>query len=400
MLISPPARHHGVLGLHFAFTDEQEDIRAAVREFCQKEFEPELARELDRREEFPWELYRRACKLGFIGIHFPEEYGGAGYGYVEAAIVAEEMCRADSTLGTALILSDIGCDVIMHFGTEEQKEHYLSLVAGGKGLSAIALTEPARGSHLSARLDTRAVREGDGWTINGVKTLITNAPIASFYITLCQTDVQVEPPYRGQTLFIVDAGTPGLEASQIRDKMGIRASPTGEVSYSDVHVPKEALVGQLNRGFYHALAFLDESRVEIAAQALGIAEGALDRALRYAREREAFGRKLIEIQAISHKLAEMATKIEATRLVVYKAAWLLDQGRLDPATSSMAKTLAGRVAVEVCDEAVQILGGYGYIGDYDVERYYRDAKVTEIYEGTKEIQLNTIAKFLSKRLPT
>ena len=380
--------------MRFTFTEEQEDIRAAVREFCQKEFTPELARELARREEFPWELYRKACELGFIGIHFPEEYGGGGYGYVEAAIVAEEMCRADSTLGTALILADIGCDVIMHFGTEEQKERYLSLVAGGRGLSAIALTEPARGSDLAACLDTRAVREGGEWVINGVKTLITNAPVAAFYITLCQTDPSAEPPYRGQTLFIVDADSPGLEASQIKDKMGIRASPTGEVSYSDVRVPDEAIVGQLNRGFYHSLAFLDESRVEIAAHAVGIAEGALDRALKYAREREAFGRRLVELQAIAHKLAEMATKIEAARLLVYKAAWALDQGKLDPALSSMAKTLAGRVAVEVCDEAVQILGGYGYIGDYDVERYYRDAKITEIYEGTKEIQLNTIAKWL------
>ena len=382
--------------MRFTFTEEQEDIRAAVREFCEKEFDPELARELDKREEFPWDLYRKACKLGFIGIHFPEEYGGGGYGYVEAAIVAEEMCRADSTLGTALILADIGCDVILHFGTEEQKERYLSLVAGGKGLSAIALTEPARGSDLSARLDTRAVKDGDEWVINGVKTLITNAPVASFFITLCQTDMTVEPPYRGQTLFIVDAGVPGLETTKITDKMGIRASLPGEVSYSDVRVPDDAIVGQLNKGFYHALAFLDESRVEIAAHAVGIAQGALDRALKYAKEREAFGRKLIEHQAIAHKLAEMATKIEAARLLVYKAAWALDQGKLDPALSSMCKTMAGRVAVEVCDEAVQILGGYGYVGDYDVERYYRDAKITEIYEGTKEIQLNTIAKFLAK----
>ncbi len=380
--------------MRFTFTEEQEDIRAAVREFCQKEFTPELARELARREEFPWELYRKACQLGFIGIHFPEEYGGGGYGYVEAAIVAEEMCRADSTLGTALILADIGCDVIMHFGTEEQKERYLSLVAGGRGLSAIALTEPARGSDLAACLDTRAIREGGEWVINGVKTLITNAPVAAFYITLCQTDLSAEPPYRGQTLFIVEADTPGLEASQIKDKMGIRASPTGEVSYSDVRVPDETIVGQLNRGFYHALAFLDESRVEIAAHAVGIAEGALDRALKYAREREAFGRKLVQLQAIAHKLAEMATKIEAVRLLTYKAAWLVDQGKMDPAITAMAKAYAGRVAVEVCDEAVQILGGYGYIGDYDVERYYRDAKITEIYEGTREIQLNTIAKWL------
>ncbi len=382
--------------MRFTFTEEQEDIRAAVREFCEKEFDPELARELDKREEFPWDLYRKACKLGFIGIHFPEEYGGGGYGILENCLVVEEMCRADSTLGTAIILGDFASEIILRFGSEEQKERYLPKVASGEWISAGAFTEPAHGSDLAARLDTRAVRDGDEWVINGVKTLITNAPVASFFITLCQTDMAVEPPYRGQTLFIVERDTPGLETTKIGDKMGIRASLTGEVSYSDVRVPDDAIVGQLNKGFYHALAFLDESRVEIAAHAVGIAQGALDRALKYAKEREAFGRKLIEHQAIAHKLAEMATKIEAARLLVYKAAWALDQGKLDPALSSMCKTLAGRIAVEVCDEAVQILGGYGYVGDYDVERYYRDAKITEIYEGTKEIQLNTIAKFLAK----
>jgi len=386
-----------VPALRFRFTDEQEDIRAAVREFCQKEFEPELARKLDREEEFPWELYRRACKLGFIGIHFPEEYGGGGYGILENCIVAEEMCRADSTLGTAIILGDFASEIILRFGSEEQKERYLPKIASGEWISAGAFTEPARGSDLAARLDTRAIRDGGEWVINGVKTLITNAPIADFFITLCQTDMEVEPPYRGQTLLIVEKGAEGLDVTKIGDKMGIRASPTGEVSYSDVRVGDDAIVGQLNRGFYQALYFFDESRIEIAAQAVGIAQGAFDRALKYAKEREAFGRKLIEIQAISHKLAEMATKIEAARLLVYKAAWQVDQGKLDPILASMAKTLAGRVAVEVCDEAVQILGGYGYIGDYDVERYYRDAKITEIYEGTREIQLNTITRWILRR---
>jgi len=386
-----------VLALRFRFTEEQEDIRAAVREFCQKEFEPELARKLDREEEFPWELYRRACKLGFIGIHFPEEYGGGGYGILENCIVAEEMCRADSTLGTAIILGDFASEIILRFGSEEQKERYLPKIASGEWISAGAFTEPARGSDLAARLDTRAIRDGGEWVINGVKTLITNAPIADFFITLCQTDMEVEPPYRGQTLLIVEKGAEGLDVTKIGDKMGIRASPTGEVSYSDVRVGDDAIVGQLNRGFYQALYFFDESRIEIAAQAVGIAQGAFDRALKYAKEREAFGRKLIEIQAISHKLAEMATKIEAARLLVYKAAWQVDQGKLDPILASMAKTLAGRVAVEVCDEAVQILGGYGYIGDYDVERYYRDAKITEIYEGTREIQLNTITRWILRR---
>ena len=385
------------LGLSFELTEEQLDIRRAVREFCEKEFTPELALELDRKEEFPMELYKKACDLGFIGIHFPEEYGGQGYGVLENCLVVEEMCRADSTIGTAIILGDFASDIILRFGTEEQKEKYLPRVASGEWISAGAFTEPARGSDLSSCLDTRAVREGGEWVINGVKTLITNAPIASFYITLCQTDLEVKPPYRGQTLFIVDANTPGLDVTKIGDKMGIRASPTGEVSYSDVRVGDDAVVGQLNRGFYHALQFFDESRIEIAAQAVGIAQGAFERALKYAREREAFGKKLIEHQAISHKLAEMATKIEVARLLTYKAAWQVDQGKLDPVLASMAKTYAGRVAVEVCDEAVQILGGYGYIGDYDVERFYRDAKITEIYEGTREIQLNTITRWILKR---
>ncbi|OYT51824.1 acyl-CoA dehydrogenase [Candidatus Bathyarchaeota archaeon ex4484_135] len=383
--------------MRFELTEEQMDIKQAVREFCEKEFEPELARKLDREEEFPWELYRKACKLGFIGIHFPEEYGGGGYGVLENCLVVEEMCRADSTLGTAIILGDFASEIILRFGTEEQKERYLSKVASGEWISAGAFTEPAHGSDLAACLDTRAVKEGDEWVINGVKTLITNAPIAHFFITLCQTDMEVEPPYRGQTLFIVGRETPGLDVTKIGDKMGIRASPTGEVSYSDVRVPESAVVGQLNKGFYHSLTFFDESRIEIAAQAVGIAQGALDRALRYAKEREAFGKPLVRHQAIAHKLAEMATKVEAARLLTYKAAWLIDQGKLDPALSSMAKTLAGRVAVEVCDEAVQILGGYGYIGDYDVERFYRDAKITEIYEGTREIQLNTITRWMLKR---
>jgi len=378
-------------------TEEQEDIRAAVREFCEKEFDPELARKLDREEEFPWDLYRKACQLGFIGIHFPEEYGGGGYGVLENCIVVEELCRADSTLGTAIMLGDFASEIILRFGSEEQKERYLPKVASGEWISAGAFTEPARGSDLASRLDTRAVREGGEWVINGVKTLITNAPIANFFITLCQTDMKVEPPYRGQTLFVVERGAEGLDVTKIGDKMGIRASPTGEVSYCDVRVPDDAIVGQLNRGFYHALQFFDESRIEIAAQAVGIAQGAFERALKYAKEREAFGKKLIEHQAIAHKLAEMATKIEAARLLTYRAAWQVDQGKLDPVLASMAKTYAGRIAVEVCDEAVQILGGYGYIGDYDVERYYRDAKITEIYEGTKEIQLNTIIRWILKR---
>jgi len=370
------------------------DIRRAVEAFCEGHFTGELALQHDRREEFPRELHREAAKLGFIGIHFPEEYGGQGYGYLENVVVVEAMCRADSTLGTAIILADLGCELILKYGTEEQKERYIGRVADGDAISAAAFTEPARGSAISERLDTVAVRNSLGWVINGTKTLITNATTADFFITACQTDADAAPPYRGQSLFIVDSDAPGVEASELQDKMGIRAAPIGEITFDDARVPSENLLGEPNRGFYQTMEWFNESRVEVAAQALGIAQGAFDRALSYARQREAFGRRISEFQAVSHKLAEMRIKIEAASLLVYKAAWLIDQGRADPLVSSMAKALAGRVAVEVADDAVQILGGYGYLGEYEVERIYRDAKITEIYEGTREIQKNTIARFL------
>lgn len=380
--------------MNFQLTDEQLDIQRAVEAFCDGRFTRELALQHDRNEEFPRELHREAAKLGFIGVHFPEEYGGQGYGFLENVVVAEAMCRADSTLGTAIILADLGCELILMFGTEEQKERYIHKVTGGDAISAAAFTEPARGSAISDRLDTVAVGNGHGWVINGTKTLITNAAIADLIITMCQTDADADPPYRGQSLFIVDGDAQGVEAMKLQYKMGIRAVPIGEITFDDVRVSNGNLLGDLNRGFYQTVEWFNQSRVEIAAQALGIAQGAFDRALSYAKQREAFGRRISEFQAVSHKLAEMRIKIEAARLLVYKAAWLIDQGRTDPIASSMAKALAGRVAVEVADEAVQALGGYGYLGEYDVERIYRDAKITEIYEGTREIQKNTIARFL------
>jgi acyl-CoA dehydrogenase len=381
----------------FKLTEEQADIRDAVEEFCEGHFTSELAMECDRKEEFPRGLHRMAAELGFIGIHIPEEHGGGGYGCTENAIVVETMCRADSTLGTALFLADLGCELITRHGTDDQKEEYLKGVAEGSMISSVALTEPARGSALSERLDTAAVREADHWRINGGKTLITNASTANFFITLCQTDPEAERPYRGHSIFIIDSDAAGVEVRKIEGKMGIRASPLGELTFEDVSLPAGGLLGELDRGFYHTMDFFNGSRVEIAAQALGIAQGALDRALSYAKEREVSGMKLSGFQAVSHKLADMAIKIEGARLLVYKAAWLVDQGRPDPMLSSMAKALAGRVAVEVADDAIQILGGYGYIGEYEVERFFRDAKITEIYEGTTEIQRNTVARFLLRK---
>ena len=236
---------------------------------------------------------------------------------------------------------------------------------------------------------TTAVKEGDEWVINGVKTFITNAGIADYYIVICQTDV--EAGHKGQSMIMVDKDTPGLETADVGQKMGIRMCPTGEVSLKNVRVPVGNLLGKEGKGFYQILEFFDESRIETAAQGLGIAQGAFDRAVAYTKSREQFGRKIATFQVNQHKIADMATKIELARLITYKAAWNFDQGRIDPKLTSMAKFYAARISCEVADEAIQLLGGYGYMTDFEVERFYRDARITEIYEGTKEIQKNTIA---------
>lgn len=384
--------------MNFEFTEEQKEIRRAVREFCEKEFTPELALEFDEKEEFPMELYRKAAKLGFTSMRFPEEYDGQGYGLIEDCIVIEEMCRADPGLGIAVWSGTFAFpDLILKHGTEEQKEKYLPPLCRGEKISAGAFTEPEHGSDIS-RMNTTAVKDGKEWVINGSKEFITNAPIADFFCVLCQTDTKVTPSYRGESLFIVERNTPGLDVTKLKGKMGIRPAVTGSVALSDVRVPEENIIGELNKGFYHSLEFYDKSRIPVAAQALGMAQGAFERAFKYAKERKQFGSPIIRFQAISFKLAEMATKIETARLLTYKAAWLFDQGKIDPMLTAMAKSYASRVAMEVTDEAIQIYGGYGYLADYHVERFHRCAKVTEIYEGTTEIQKLTIIRYLLKRM--
>jgi len=377
--------------MNFELTEEQEEIRQAVREFAEKEFTSELAQEYDRREEFPMELYKKAAQLGFIGLHFDEEYGGQGYGLMELCLSIEELCRADSTLGTALLIGAFGSDMIHMFGTEEQMSKYLPKVISGEWIASGAFTEPARGSDITM-VDTVAAKDDEGYVINGTKTLISNAPIADFGIILCQTDPGVQ--HRGSSLLVVDKGTPGFDNNQIHGKMGIRASVIGEYSFSDCRVPPEALIGVENMGFYHSLEFLDVGRVAVSAQVVGMAQGALDRALAYAKERRQFGRPLSDFQAIQHKIADIATNIEAARLMTYKAAWHIDQGRIIPKWSCMAKNFATVAAGRSVSEALQIFGGYGYIAEYDIERIYRDVRVTEIYEGTTEIQKNMVARFV------
>jgi alkylation response protein AidB-like acyl-CoA dehydrogenase len=338
-------------------------------------------------------IWKKACDLGFLGIHFPEKYGGQDYGILENTLVVETFCRQDSSLGIAVSLADFASEIILRFGTEEQKEKYLIPVTKGEALSSGGFTEPDHGSDITL-MSTTAVKEGDEFVINGAKTFITNGTISNYVLLLCQTDPEAKPTYRGQSVILVERDTPGFASQDVGEKMGIKMTSTGELSFNNVRVPVSHLVGKENRGFYQVLEFFDESRIEIAAQALGIAEGAFDRALAYTKQREQFGKKLAEFQVTQHKLADMITKIETAQLIVYKSAWNYDQGRIDPKLTSIAKMYAGRTAVEVADEAIQLHGGYGYMLEYEVERFYRDAKIMEIYEGTREIQKNTIASAL------
>jgi alkylation response protein AidB-like acyl-CoA dehydrogenase len=384
--------------MEFELTKEQQEIQKAVRDFVKGEFKKDVIHDLLKMHAFPEAIWKKAADLGFIGIHFPEEYSGQGLGVMENILVCEELCRGDSTVGLCVAIADFASELILHFGSEEQRQKWLPKVAEGEVLSCGAFTEPDHGSDITS-VETTAVKEGDEWVVNGTKTFITNSgPYTGFYNVLCRTDPEVSPPHRGLSVILVESDRPGVSSTDIGEKMGITLTHTAEVNFKDVRVPLSNLVGEENRGFYHVLEFFDESRILVAAQALGTAQGAFDRAVAYVKQREQFGRKIASFQINQHKLADMATKIELARLVTYKAAWNFDQGRIDPKLTSMAKMYAARTAVEVADEAIQLLGGYGYMAEYDVERFYRDAKITEIYEGTKEIQKNTIASALLGKL--
>ena len=384
--------------MDFELSQSQKEIQKAVRDFVKGEFKKDVIEKLVEDHAYPTAIWKKAAELGFIGIHFPEQYSGEGLGVMENILVAEELCRGDSSVGACLILADFASEIILHFGSDEMKAKWLPKVAEGEVLSCGAFTESDHGSDIT-RVDTTAVRDGDEWVINGSKIFITNGgEMAGFYSVLCQTNPDVTPSYRGMSTLLVEADRPGVATTDVGRKMGIQLMDTAEVTFKDVRVPVDNLIGQEGRGFYQVLEFFDESRILIAAQGLGTAQGAFDRALKYVKSREQFGKKIAQFQVSQHKLADMATKIELARLMVYKAAWNFDQGRIDPKLTSMAKMVAARTAVEVADEAIQLLGGYGYMAEYEVERFYRDAKITELYEGTKEIQKNTIASSVMGKL--
>ncbi|MFB6178706.1 MAG: acyl-CoA dehydrogenase family protein [Halorientalis sp.] len=378
--------------MDFELPDELSQIRSEVRKFGENEIEP-VAKEYDREEKYPHEVMDKASEMGLLGSQIPLEYGGAGYSTLETIIIAEELFSIDPGIGFCISAASFGTEAIMEFGTEEQKEQYLEPVAAGESVSGAAISEPDTGSDVSS-VSTRAEKDGDEWVINGNKMWISNGTVGDFFVVLCQTDPEADGRYNGFSQIIVESDRDGFQAEKIHGKLGIRASDTAELIFDDVRVPEENLVGNRGMGFLQQMQFFDETRTGVAAQGVGIAKGAADAALQYAQEREQFGRPIAEFQAIQHKLADMYTKIEAARNLTYKAAWQVDQGEDITKLASMAKEYASRVAVDVANEAVQIHGGAGYVDDFPVERFYRDSKITQIYEGTTEIQKNIIAREL------
>lgn len=380
--------------MDFQLSDDQQLIRETIREFTEAEVRPEAALR-DRESQFPSELLAKLSEMGFMGCLVPEELDGSRIDSVAYSIVIEELARVDASLAvTVAVHNSVASYPILTWGTDEQKRKYLPEMASGRLLGAFALTEPQAGSD-AANLKTRAVRDGDHYVLNGVKAWCTNGPVADVVVVMAVTDP--EQGSRGITAFVVEKDFPGFNVGTIEDKMGLRSSKTSEVVLEDCRVPAANMLGPEGAGLKVALSVLGSSRVGIGAQAVGIAQGAFEEALKYARMREAFGHTIAEFQAIQFMLADMATRIEAARLLVYYASHIHDTNPAAVGTySSMCKMFASEVANEVAGKAVQIHGGYGFSREYPVERYYRDARVTTIYEGTNEIQRIVIARNLLK----
>jgi alkylation response protein AidB-like acyl-CoA dehydrogenase len=382
--------------MDFELSDEQKQIRNAAREFSEGEFDRDLVMELDKSCQFPFEIWKKACKLGFVGIHFPEKYGGQNLGVFENALIVEEFCRKDSGIGIALSLADYASEIILRFGTESQKNTYLLPITKGEAISSGGFSEVEEGEGIS-NISTSSIKEGDCFLINGKKNFVINSKIADYFVVLCKTDMGVKPPRLGESIIIVERNVEGLSIIENEGKMGIEMIPIGNLSLKDVRVPCENVIGDENGGYQQVMKYCEESKIEIAAQALGIALGAFERAMEYAKKREQFGRKIVEFQATQHKLADMALKIERARLLTYKAAWSFDKGEFNTRLTLMAKIDASEAALEVTKEAIQIFGGYGYMKEYEVEHFYRDAWITELYLGSREIQKTMLASGLLGR---
>ena len=379
--------------MEFQLSDEQQQLRDEVRRFADEEIRP-VAGTYDVNEEYPHEVMEKAAEMGLLAPHVPVEYGGVDYTALENAILTEELFAADPGIGLCISSAGFGAEAIMGFGTDEQKEEILPKLTAGDAIMGSAISEPQAGSDVTS-VATRAEKDGDEWVINGSKMWITNGTVADYFVVVCETDPNIDDRYTGFSQILVEADRDGLTREKITGKLGIRASDTAELVFDDVRVPEENLIGQRGMGFLQLMEFFDETRTAVAAQGVGIARGAAERALEYAEEREQFGRPISDFQAIKHKLAEMYTDTEAARWLTYRSAWAVDnESESLTALASMAKEFASRVAVDVADEAVQVHGGAGFVNDHDVERFYRDAKITQIYEGTTEIQKNIVAREL------
>ncbi|HME00165.1 MAG TPA: acyl-CoA dehydrogenase [Terriglobia bacterium] len=375
--------------MDFQLADEQKEIKRSVREFAENEIRPHVM-EWDESQQFPHEVISKLGPMGLMGVAFPAEYGGAGLGYVEYVTVIEELSRVDGSVGIIVAAHNSLCaGHIFAAGTEDQKHRYLVPLARGEKLGCWSLTEPHAGSDAGGTRTT-ACLEGGHWVLNGAKTFTTNGSYADICVAMAVTDKASRK--HGVSAFIIEKGTPGFHPGKKENKLGLRASDTAEVVFQDCHVPGENCLGQPGEGFVDSLKVLDKGRISIAALAVGMAQGAYEAALAYAKQRRQFGRPIAEFQAIQFKLADMATEIDAARLLTYRAARLADQGCRVTREGAMAKLFAGEVAVRVANEAVQIHGGYGFIKDYPAEKYYRDVKLCTIGEGTSEIQRMVIAR--------
>ena len=374
----------------YGLSEEQEIFKRTVHEFAEREIVP-VAHELDEKEEYPRATVAKMGQLGLLGLLVPEEYGGAGASTLDYVLGMEEISWADASHSVVMSVNNsLVCEPILRFGTEEQKRRFLVPLAGGEYVGAYCLSEPTSGSDAS-NMSTQARRDGDGWVLNGTKSWITNGGEAGVYLVYALSNPNV-PKSRGITAFLVPANTPGLRAGKKEKKLGIRASSTTQIFFEDCRVPADAVIGTVDEGFKIAMATLDGGRIGIGAQALGIAQRALDESVRYSKEREAFGHPIADFQGLQWRMADMATRVECARLLVYRAARMKDAGQSFSKEASMAKLFASETAMFCAHAAVQMFGGYGYVREYAVEKLFRDAKITEIYEGTSEVQRLVISR--------
>jgi alkylation response protein AidB-like acyl-CoA dehydrogenase len=379
--------------MDLGFTSEQHQLRKSIREFCEAEIKPHVM-EWDESQHFPIDVFKRLGKLGVLGAVFPEELGGAGYSYVDYSIVMEEIARVDPSIALSVAAHVSLCTNHIYLaGNDDQKQRYLPKLTTGEWIGCWSLTEPEAGSDAGGTR-TKAVLDGDSWVLNGGKTFTTNAQVADVCVAMAMTDRSASA--HGISAFILEAGAPGFKVGKKENKLGMRCSPTGEVLFTDCRLPAAQLCGKRGEGFIDSLRILDGGRISIAALSVGLAQGAYEAALKYSKQRKQFSRFISEFQAIQHKLADMATEIDAARLLTLRAAWLKDSGASVNKESAMAKLYASESAVRVANEALQIHGGYGFIKDYPVEKFYRDVKLCTIGEGTSEIQKLVIARQLLK----